>query len=112
MINREQWENLWDNINDSVKNWRNPESKNYSNKGYIVFDGHRIEWDHHYSKNYEGVPFNSITVYYYLPNEIFAYEKIWKKDGSGVSCDISASKIKSLRENVEKYLKKMDMEIS
>lgn len=111
MINREQWENLWNNINDSVKNWRSPESKNYSNKGDITFDGHRIEWHHHYSKNYEGVPFNSIAVYHYLPNEIFAYEKIWKKEGSGVSCDISASKIKSLKENVEKYLKKMDMEI-
>ena len=111
MINKEQWENLWDNINNSVKNWRSPESKNYSNKGDITFDGHRIEWHHHYSKNYEGVSFNSIAVYHYLPNEIFAYEKIWKKEGSGVSCDISASKIKSLRENVEKYLKKMDMEI-
>ena len=111
MINREQWENLWDSINDSIKNWKSPESYKYEHTGEITFSGHRIEWHHHYSKNYEGVPFNSITIYHYLPNEFFVYEKIWKKEGSGVSCDINTSKIKSLRENVEKYLNKIKIEI-
>ena len=103
-IKKEEWEDLWSKINGSVKNWNTPESRNHEYMGKFVFEGYRLEWHHHYSKDYEGVPFNNITVYYYLPDEIFVYEKIWKKEGSGVSCDISASKIKSLRESVEKYL--------
>jgi hypothetical protein len=85
MINREQWEMLWKNINNSIKNWRTPESKNYGHTGEITFAGHRIEWHHHYSTNYEGVPFNNITICHYLPDSVFVYEKIWKRECREVS---------------------------
>lgn len=110
-IRKEDWEELWSKINGSVKNWNTPECYNHENSGEIIFDGYRIKWNHHYSKNYEGVPFNDIMIYYYQPDQFWVHEKAWKREGSGASHNISNSQIKSLRESVEKFLVKKGISI-
>ena len=110
-IKKEEWEELWSKINGSIKNWNTPESRNYEYMGKLVFDGYRLEWLHHYSTNYEGVPFNNIMIYYYLPNQSWTYDKAWKRVGNSYPCNISNSQIKSLRESVEKFLVKKGVSI-
>lgn len=108
-IKKEEWENLWEKINKSVESWRTSDGWKCEHIGKFTFDGYRIEWCHHYSLNYEGVPFNNLTMNYYrplYPEQEARGDKFWRKEGSGAHCDIGKPKMKSLRASVEKLLDK------
>lgn len=118
-INREQWDEMWKEIETSVMNWNKPDSRVNKHKGEIRFVDNdkigEISWLHHYDTNYCGTKINSLGVYYSKPQEkigeflFFTPDKKWFREGSGWECNIGKKKIETLRTTVEKFLVKNEV---